>query len=674
MMLPAVVALADELERRLTAHRIALTMGGEPTYVPEDCSGAEWNITAVGPTKLRYANALARALIADVVPGAIAMFSPGKLYPGETNPRWVLNLLWSQEGTPLAPAPTRGRKPTGTALSAMKDIVASRLGLPADRWLRALDPLSPHRPIWVLPLDHHADRGGWHTDLWNVGQRARRLRLLVADGPSGLRLPLGQLAPDALRRALVLELRDGAVTCFLPPLLHAPFHELLEILTAELSARGFGGTDRHHLEGYLPVDLDPRWGRLGLTADPGVLEVNLPPCETWHEYERWLRVLESAATKVGLRSWKMDAFRGVQTGTGGGNHLLFGGPSLEANPFFPRPAWVASILRYFQAHPCLAYLFTGSYVGPSSQAPRPDESGRGLYDLELAYALLASQAKGDHRELIGETLRHLHTDMSGNTHRSEISFDKFWDIGGVVRAGLIEFRAIETMPRCEWMSLTALLWRAILLHALEIPATGPLAAVDAELHDRYFLPSNLWMDLESIMSDLRAIGLDFGKSARQMFREIWAWRFPTLLEADGVIVRRACESWPLLCETPLEGGSTSRFVDTSMDRLEFSVAAELAPGVAVSIEGRPARLLNLADGFVGFGLRYRRSALYPSLHPGIPPQLPLHVEIRTGSHAKSFLLAADRPEFVAVEPADPRPVHEPCRGASDELLTYDLRL
>ena len=314
MMPPAVVGLANELESRLKAHGIELTMGGEPTYVPEDCAGAEWNITAVGATKLARAKSLARALIADILPGAIAMFSPGKLYPGETNPRWVVNLLWSPGETPLAPAPTRGRKPTGPALAAMKDAVASRLGLPAERWLRAVDPLLPHRPVWILPLDHQTERGGWYTDEWSAGPRARRLRLLAAEGPSGLRLPLAQLPAGTLRRALVLEIREGAVTCFLPPLLHAPFRELLAILTSELSARGLGGTDRHLLEGYLPVDLDPHWGRLGLTADPGVLEVNLPPCATWHDYERWLRQLEVAAQKAGLRSWKMDAFRGVQTG------------------------------------------------------------------------------------------------------------------------------------------------------------------------------------------------------------------------------------------------------------------------------------------------------------------------------------------------------------------------
>lgn len=679
MMPPSVLSLADEIERRLDSLGIALTMGGEPTYVSEDCSSAEWSITAVGPAKLAFANTLAGVLIEDFLPGAIPMFSPGKLYPGETNPRWVVNLLWQRPGAPLAPARLggRGRKPTGTGLAAMKDAVSTKLGVSTDFWWRAVDPHSPKRPIWVLPLDRDPVGDVWNSDAWiESGRAKRRLRLLGADGPSGLRLPLGELPPEAMRRALVLEIRDGAVRCFLPPLLHAPFQELLGILTTELSANGFGRPELHAFEGYLPIDLDPTWSRLGLTADPGVLEVNLPPCTTWREYHDWLVALESAAHKCGLRSWKVDTFRGAQAGTGGGNHLLFGGPNLDANPFFRRPAWVASILRYFQAHPCLAYLFTGCYVGPSSQAPRPDESGRDLYDLELAYGLLASQADGDHRGLIGETLRHLHTDMSGNTHRSEISFDKFWDGGSGPRLGLIEFRAIETMPRSDWMALTALLWRAILLRALEVPSPSTLASNSAALHDAYFLPSNLWADLESILADLQSVGLDFGEEGRAMFREIWAWRFPTLLEIDNVVIRRACEGWPLLCETPIEGGSTSRFVDTSIDRLEFSGPSGAAGALAVLIDEREARWLEFPHGNSGFGLRYRRTALYPSLHPGIPPQMPLYLEIRNGETSRYFRLDADQPRFGEIDVKDfphIRPLG-PCRRASDGMLTYDFRL
>jgi len=125
-----------------------------------------------------------------------------------------------------------------------------------------------------------------------------------------------------------------------------------------------------------------QWQVLGITADPGVLEVNLPVCHTWQDYADWMHCLEQAATRVGLRSWRFRSNR--QESTGGGNHLLLGGPSLDDNPFFSRPAWLVGLLRYWQHHPSLAYLFNGRSVGPASQSPRPDEGSANRLDLQLA--------------------------------------------------------------------------------------------------------------------------------------------------------------------------------------------------------------------------------------------------------------------------------------------------
>ncbi|MBS0656688.1 MAG: transglutaminase family protein [Verrucomicrobia bacterium] len=661
--------LADEVERRLRARGLALTMGGEPTYVPEDPSGAEWNITAVGPTKLRCAYALARHLISHRLPHAFTLFSPGKLYPGETNPRWVVNLLWRRDGASIAPlfAREKSRAPSAASVRTLAARLSERLGLEPGACLRARDPFDPRRPVAVLPLDHDAEAGHWRTDRWLLhGRSINRLSLTTAEGPAGLRLPLGELQPQALRRALVLEVRGGTLRAFLPPLLVEPFAELARLLSEEALALGLARESRFFLEGYVPIDASSDWERLGLAADPGVLEVNLPPCPTWHDYDRWLQWLEEGAHGSGLRSWKADSARGLPGGTGGGNHLLFGGPSPAENPFFARPAWVASILRLWQAHPCLAYLFTGSYVGPSSQAPRPDESGRDLYDLELAYAHLAGLPAGDHRLRIGETLRHLHTDTSGNTHRSEASFDKFWDASSNVSLGLIEFRAIESLPHASWMSAVALLWRALLLLALEQPSPPALRRHGQALHDAFFLPSVLWHDLEQLLARLDAAGLPTVE-LRPPLRAIWEWRFPVLLDHAGLTVRRACEGWPLLSEVPAEGGNTSRFVDTSMDRLEF----RLAPGTprsGLSVNGRELAWLPLPDGSFGAGLRYRRTAWYPSLHPGIAPQLPLLVAFV----GRLFALTADDPHLQATElRPEPGP---PCRRADAGLLTYDLRL
>ena len=687
--------LADRIGDRFRRHGIKFTLGGEPTYVPLQPEGPEWNVAAVGPTKLDYAYKLADQLITRFLPGAVTIYSPGKRYPGEVNPRWVVNVLANRDGRPIAPPvrPGKGAAPApAKVLGRLKAELSTRLHVPPENWLAARDPVNPGHRIFVLPLDHDGTR--WISERWTLPNRRRTLALIDAEGPAGLRLPLDQLAPDALRRALTLEARGDALHLFLPPLLQPPCRELIDIITGQLASTGVA---RYFFEGYLPTDDANAWTRIGLTADPGVLEINVPPCETWHDYHRWLVILEEAGNICGLRSWKVNA-QGDNGGTGGGNHLLFGGPSLEENPFFTRPAWVASLLRYFQAHPCLAYLFTGSYVGASSQAPRPDESARDLYDLDMAYQYLAGLPEGeDHRYIIGETLRHLHTDTSGNTHRSEISFDKFWYVGGPASgiSGLMEFRAIESLPHARWMSLVALLWQAIAAYTLDHPLGGPLINHGDRLHDEYFLPEVLGNDLGRVLHDLDEAGLHFSPEAVQEFHAIWNWRFPEMLRADfgddlALTIRRACEGWPLLSETPSDGGTTSRFVDTSIERLEFSAPREFAAGHRLFVNGRELALTDLpgagvppgeaAGRRIGCGLRYRRTALFPSLHPGIKPHLPLEVAVTakdgTAVLAVYRLLEEDR-KFRRVEPKDAVHAPDPARPAvkSDPaLLTYDLRL
>ncbi len=678
--------LAEQVARRFRKAKVKLTLGGEPTYVPSKPDGAEWNFTAVGPTKLAYAYRLAGTLIERFLPGGVTIYSPGKTYPGEVNPRWVVNVLFNRDGTPIDPlasashgaatAGSEGRfKLEKSRFLALQTAIARKLRIPATGWLPARDPRPGARFSAVLPLDHSGKK--WITDRWKLPNGARTLPLIDAEGPAGLRLPLNLLAPEALRRALTLEVRDDGLHVFLPPLLQPPFKELLAVIIRQLAVQK---VERYLFEGYVPGDDDQAWMRVGLTADPGVLEINVPACASWLDYHRWLVMLETAGSVCDLRSWKQNA-QGDPGGTGGGNHVLFGGPSLDENPFFHRPAWIASLLRYFQAHPCLSYLFTGSYVGASSQAPRPDESSRDLYDLDLAYRYLAELPAGDHRYMIGETLRHLHTDISGNTHRSEASFDKFWNVGGPANgtSGLIEFRAVESLPHAAWMSLVTLLWQAIALHTLETPVPGPLVAHGTKLHDQYFLPNPLWEDLRLVLAELRTAGLDFSEEA---FREIWQWRFTLMLSApagDSILeVRRACEGWPLLCETPSEGGSTSRFVDTSIERLELAVDASFEKSHALYVNGRPLPLLPLGGGRVGAGLRYRRTALFPSLHPGIKPHLPLEIVVatrETPSRQEAYVLKGDERQFTPANelmyPLDP---DRPCAKANLSLLTCDLRL
>jgi uncharacterized protein (DUF2126 family) len=675
---------AEEIDRRLREAGIDLTLGGEPTYVPVQPEGPEWSVAADGPTKLRFADALARDVRARVWPGATLMLCPGKRYDGEVNPRWVLRLIRGQDGRPLAPWRARSLDPLrrDAALPWLEDL-ARRLQLELHP-LSLVDPLDPSRQVWAMSV-WESEAGALCSAPWPLAQRLRRLS--PAPGPAGLRLPLEHLPSGRPRQVLTLELDAEGWALFLPPLSREPLERLLAVIAA---------TDhcplRHTplaepgISGLLPLDIDAHWQVVGFTADPGVLEVNLPVCRGLAEYGHWLEVLDAAGTAVGLRSWKPGSGSRAE-GTGGGNHLLWGGPSLERNPFFRRPGWLAGILRYWQHHPSLSYLFCGPCVGPASQSPRPDEALGSLADLELAYRVLEEleqrEPGGDHRELIGETLRHLHADRSGNNHRSEISVDKFWNPGvpsGCL--GLIEFRALESMPHTDWMIAVALLWSSLATLLVD-PRQRPsaLRPWGTELHDLALLPSSLAEDLREILATLAAVGLCLDPAP---FEAIWNWRFPRLLhwqEGDARLeLREALEPWPLICDVPREGGFTSRFVDASLRRFELTATPALRERFGLRLNGRP---LPLPDG--PLAVRYRQHRLYPCLHPAIAPNLPLQLELHhlplKGSTSLAppplgrWQLSDPSDRFL---PADDQPrwaiQSEPWRLAPGSRCTVDLRL
>ena len=668
---------AAAIEQRLQEGGIELTLGGEPTYVPLNPEGAEWSVTADGPTKLGYARALAAELQRRVWPDATLIYCSGKRFEGEVNPRWALRLITGSGGQPLVRWPQRsGEQPRRPPrfesgpdlLGAIGQSLACRL-----HPIQLRDPLDPQRQVWAAPLSHDGEH--WQSLSWSLADELRCL--LPAPGPAGLRLPLQHFPEDAPRQVLTLEITSGDWGLFLPPLDRSALEQLLCAIAA--ASEPWSEPD---LSGVLPHDTAGHWQVLGITADPGVLEVNLPVCFGWRDYANWLDWLEQAAAAVGLRSWKWEGAR--QVGTGGGNHLLWGGPSLqpERHPFFARPGWLVAVLRYWQRHPSLAYLFSGPSVGPASQAPRPDEGSARWLDLQLAHAVLEQLGSGDQRVPISETLRHLHADRSGNTHRSEISLDKFWNPawpGGC--QGLIEFRALESMPHHHWSSAVALLWSALAVHLLN-PEHRPrqFHAWGAQLHDRALLPSQLWADLEAMLVELAADGLPLD---RAVFRDIWQWRFPQLLEwhdphsGARLEILQALEPWPLLCDTPVEGGFTSRFVDSSMRRLELVGNGELRSHHELMLNGRP--LAWAADAEQPLAVRYRRSALYPCLHPCLPLDAPLTLVL----HERSGRAVAAWQQEGASERFQPVPVPvdgsidrnaSPWRTAQGELSTVDLRI
>ncbi len=662
---------ASRAEAIFHKHGVQLTLGGEPTYVPISPEGPEWNYAAVGPTKLTYAWKVAENLLNGRMAGSATFFCPGKSYPGEVNPRWVVRILANRDGTPLFRLPKRSAPTREDAVRRFADGICKSLGI-TGHWAEFTDKSNPNAQVLAMPIDY--EDSAWRSSRWALAKDVRVLS--EAEGPTGLRLPLNRLPPAVPRRAVCIESNGDAIAIFIPPLLQKPFLELLSAIEDSASRNGVAQLE---LQGYTPSDEAGSWITLGLAADPGVLEVNLPACSSWHEYAQWIETVTASCEAEGLRSWKESTWDFPQ-GTGGGNHLLWGGPRLNANPFFSRPAWLAAILRFWQHHPSLAYLFTGCYVGASSQAPRPDESARDLYDIDMAYRFLESLPAGDHRELINETLRHLQTDVTGNSHRSELSFDKFWNTSWPAGAlGLIEFRAIESLPRADWMSSVALLWTCLAAYLLDARVPRNLKRFGTKLHDEYLLPECLWTDLEAVLAELEKGGI---KLNRRIYREIWNWRFPTFLEwkKGGVrlTVRRALESWPLLCETPVEGGTTSRFVDTSMQRLEFCADPAFNARYRIYVAGRPLELRRTsADTFLS-GLRYRRTNLYPSMHPGISTQLPLSltlVDRESGRSVAQFEMGTKDVAFRPLAKTEAvRLVGPPCRGGRKSDLTCDLRL
>ena len=637
--LKKISACAGAVEASLGRSGVLLTMGGEPTFVPLQPEGAEWATAALGPTKLGYARRLARQLVDDAFPGAAVLETSGKQYPGEPLPRWALLIQCRADGEKLWRDITRlradtapGSHTTGEAKRVIAAL-ANRLGVGPDGILPCREASAPEATVgYVLPLDHDGTK--WLTDDWRAALKTDLARLFPGDSLIGLRLPLGELGEKNLRRALTIEIRTGTLTVFIPPLTLNAYLALLPLIEDCLAEAGLHDIV---LAGYAPP-LDARLSTIGLASDPGVIEVNLAVCATWADYERHLAEIYAAAEKSGLVAHKLQ-FNGRELGTGGGAHLVFGGPVGLLSPFFAFPALLPSMVRYWQQHPALSYAFTGQYLGPSSQAPRIDESTfEALYELEIACEGAARLGSAGNLPLFDLLFRDLLMDRSGNTHRAEISVDKLWNpFAGNGRLGLVELRAFETHPSRDALAVTALFIRAILARLAADPCRTPFIRWGGELHDRFFLPAFVWSDLVSICSDLSAHGIPFDP---EWLRPLWEWRFPRLGEIvippsgekkaphPGAIVtfRQALEAWPLLGEQP-SGAGTSRSVDASMERIEVSVSdPTILEHGTLLVNGLPCAFHNSGGGGAAGGVRFRAFYLTPALHPHIPVQAPLLIE------------------------------------------------
>ncbi|MEQ1857860.1 MAG: transglutaminase family protein, partial [Longimicrobiales bacterium] len=281
-----ILACGRSVEASLERSGVLLTMGGEPTFVPSSPDGAEWLTDALGPTKLGYARRLGHELVRTAFPGAVLLETSGKLYPSEPLPRWALLIQWLADGSPIWRDLRRlradgqsGANAPGTCGTFIVSL-ARALALDPARVLPLAEAHEPNETLgFVLPLDH--DGAKWITDDWAPYLGTGPVVLVDGDSVAGLRLPLGELGDDSVRRALTAEVRDGALTIFVPPLLLADYVALLSAIESTLERLDLGDVV---LAGYAPPP-DPALPTVGLASDPGVLEVNLSPCATWAEYD-----------------------------------------------------------------------------------------------------------------------------------------------------------------------------------------------------------------------------------------------------------------------------------------------------------------------------------------------------------------------------------------------------
>ncbi len=633
------------------------------------------------------------------------------------------------------------------------DVLNAKVGDPMERArLRRLFERGLDRVVgYALPLSWDSMSNRWVSSRWRF--RREHMFLIPGDSPMGLRLPLDSLAwepanrrqpliprdPFApkpvlpasfgevharyatpvvaqqptggvydqgyadvegsvtgylVRTALCVEPRDGRLNLFVPPMTHLE-HWLEFMAAVEETARELQLPVV--LEGYPPPH-DDRLRRLHVTPDPGVIEVNVPPVSNWNELTHQTETLyeEARLSRLGTEKFMLD---GRHTGTGGGNHVTLGGATPADSPLLRRPHLLSSLLTYWQHHPSLSYLFSGLFIGPTSQAPRADEArDDAMYELEIALQHLP-RGETPALWLVDRVLRNLLVDVTGNTHRSEFCIDKLYSPDSPTgRLGLVEFRGFEMPPHWKMSTVQMLLIRALVARFWDQPYDHAPVRWGTELHDRFMLPHYVETDFRDVIADLNRWGFPFRMEWYDPFLEFRFPHYGAIQVGDVELeLRFGIEPWHVLGEEVTAQG-TARFVDSSVERLQLKVRGMTEGRHVVSCNGRRVPLRRTGNrGELVAGVRYKAWQPPSGLHPTIGVHTPLvfdlvdlwnkhslggctyHVSHPSGRNYETFPVNANEAESRRLArfwshghtpgPMNPPP-EEP---AGDHPYTLDLR-